>query len=121
MVEPINSRVDVPGYLVDGTDLALECIERAGRANIQLQFDVYHMTIMEGDALASITRLLPSIGHIQIADHPGRHEPGTGAIDFESLLPAIDALGYGGHVGCEYVPAAATAAGLGWARPWLNG
>jgi hydroxypyruvate isomerase len=121
MVEPINTRVDVPGYLLDGTTLALECIARAGRANVRLQFDVYHMHIMEGQVLPSIGRLLPSIGHIQIADAPGRHEPGTGTIDFGQLLPGIDALGYQGYIGCEYLPAGTTIEGLGWARRWLDG
>lgn len=121
MVEAINTRVDVPGYLLDGTALALECIARAGRFNIRLQYDVYHMHIMEGDVLPAIARLLPSIGHIQIADHPGRHEPGTGRIDFDNVLPGIDALGYRGFIGCEYLPARTTAEGLGWARRWLTG
>jgi hydroxypyruvate isomerase len=120
LIEPINTRVDVPGYLLDGTALALECMARAGRANIRLQYDVYHMQIMEGDLLRSIERLLPAIGHIQIADNPGRHEPGTGEIAFERLLPGIAALGYEGYVGCEYLPAAGTVPGLGWARQWLH-
>ena len=120
LIEPINTRVDVPGYLLDSTTLALECMARAGRPNIRLQFDVYHMQIMQGDLLRTVERLLPSIGHIQIADNPGRHEPGTGEVAFERLLPAIDALGYTGYVGCEYVPAAGTVAGLGWARRWLG-
>ncbi len=119
MIEPINTRVDVPGYLLDGTALALECIARAGRRNIRLQYDVYHMQIMEGDLMRAVTRLLPSIGHIQIADNPGRHEPGTGEIAFERLLRHIDAAGYQGHIGCEYLPAAGTVDGLGWARAWL--
>jgi len=121
LIEPINTRVDVPGYLLDATALAEECIARAGRPNVRLQYDVYHMQIMEGDLQRSIGRLLPVIGHIQIADNPGRHEPGTGEIAFERLLPAIDALGYTGHIGCEYLPAAGTAAGLGWAHRWLHG
>jgi hydroxypyruvate isomerase len=121
MIEPINTRVDVPGYLLDSTRLALECISAAGRPNIQLQYDVYHMQIMEGDLMRSIERLLPWIGHIQIADNPGRHEPGTGEIAFERLLRHIDAIGYEGHVGCEYLPAADTAESLGWARQYLEG
>jgi hydroxypyruvate isomerase len=120
MIEPINTRVDVPGYLLDSTTLALECIARAARPNIRLQYDVYHMQIMEGDLLRSIERLLPAIGHIQIADNPGRHEPGSGEIAFERLLPAIDALGYNGHIGCEYLPAAGTIEGLAWAEEWLG-
>ncbi len=120
MIEPINTR-DVPGYLLDGTTLALECIANAQRTNLQLQYDVYHMQVMEGDLMHSIERLLPSIGHIQIADNPGRHEPGTGEINFVNLLAHIDALGYGGWVGCEYLPQSNTLAGLAWARPWLRG
>jgi hydroxypyruvate isomerase len=121
MIEPINTRVDVPGYLLDGTRLALECIAAADRPNIRLQYDVYHLQIMEGDLMRSIERLLPWIGHIQIADNPGRHEPGTGEINFPRLLEHIDSLGYRGHIGCEYLPAAGTSAGLGWARPYLQG
>src|SRR5690606_15946359 len=116
LIEPINTRVDVPGYFLGSTAQAMACIERAGRANIRLQYDVYHMQIMEGDLLRSIERLLPFIGHMQIADNPGRHEPGTGEIAFERLLPRIDALGYQGYIGCEYSPAAGTTEGLGWAR-----
>ncbi len=119
MIEPINTRVDVPGYLLDGTALALECIARAGRTNIRLQYDVYHMQIMEGDLMRSIERLLPKTGHIQVADNPGRHEPGTGEIAFERVLAHVDALGYEGYVGCEYVPKAGTTEGLGWAVRWL--
>lgn len=121
MIEPINTRVDVPGYLLDGTRLALECIAAAERSNIRLQYDVYHLQIMEGDLMRSIERLLPWIGHIQIADNPGRHEPGTGEINFPRLLAHIESLGYAGHIGCEYLPANGTAAGLGWARPYLQG
>jgi len=121
MIEPINSRVDVPGYLLDGTGLAVECIRAANCPNIRLQYDVYHMQIMEGDLMRSIERLLPWIGHIQIADNPGRHEPGTGEIAFERVLRHIDAIGYDGYVGCEYLPATGTIEGLGWAHPWLEG
>ncbi len=121
MIEPINTRVDVPGYLLDSTRLALECISSADRPNIQLQYDVYHMQIMEGDLMRSVERLLPWIGHIQIADNPGRHEPGTGEIAFERLLRHVDDIGYQGHVGCEYLPAGRTLDGLGWARPYLEG
>jgi hydroxypyruvate isomerase len=121
MIEPINTKVDVPGYLLDSTALALECMVRANRANIQLQYDVYHMQIMEGDLLRSLQRLLPHIGHVQIADNPGRHEPGTGEINFERVLSGLDALGYGGYVGCEYIPAEDTHAGLRWAHHYLGG
>jgi hydroxypyruvate isomerase len=120
MLEPINTRVDVPGYLLDGTALAMDCIAGAARPNIRLQYDVYHMQIMEGDLARSVGRLLPSIGHIQIADNPGRHEPGTGEIHFDNLLARIDALGYAGWIGCEYLPQAGTVPGLEWARKYLG-
>jgi hydroxypyruvate isomerase len=120
MIEPINTRIDVPGYLIDTTASAVDCIRRAARPNIRLQYDVYHMQIMEGDLARSIERLLPVIGHIQIADNPGRHEPGTGEIHFPWLLARLDALGYDGYVGCEYNPVDATVAGLAWAKPWLG-
>ncbi len=119
LIEPINTR-DVPGYLLDGTTLAMECIARAARPNLRLQYDVYHMQVMQGDLMRSIERLLPAIGHIQIADNPGRHEPGSGEINFNRVLAHIDALGYGGYVGCEYLPQGSTLAGLAWAQPWLS-
>lgn len=119
LVEPINSRVDMSGYLVDRTDLALEIINRVGSPKIRLQYDIYHMQIMEGDLLRSIERMLPYIGHIQIADNPGRNEPGTGEINYTHILPALDRLGYDGWVGCEYRPAGETLAGLDWARGYI--
>jgi hydroxypyruvate isomerase len=119
MIEPINTRVDIPGYLLDRTDLAMELIARAARPNIRLQFDIYHVQIMEGDLARSIERLLPSIGHIQLADNPGRNEPGTGEIHYEWLLKRIDALGYSGWIGCEYKPRGQTVAGLAWAKHFL--
>jgi hydroxypyruvate isomerase len=119
MIEPINTRVDIPGYLLDRTDLAMELITRAARPNIRLQFDIYHVQIMEGDLARSIERLLPFIGHMQLADNPGRNEPGTGEIHYEWLLQRIDALGYPGWIGCEYKPRGQTLAGLAWATRHL--
>jgi hydroxypyruvate isomerase len=119
LIEPINTR-DIPGFFLSGTDQALEIIDAVGSDNLQLQYDIYHMEIMEGAVAATIERLLPRIGHIQLADVPGRHEPGTGDIDFNELLPHIDRLGYDGWIGCEYVPAAGTVAGLAWAAPYLH-
>jgi hydroxypyruvate isomerase len=118
LIEPINTR-DVPGFFLSGTAQAIEIIDAVGSDNLQLQYDIYHMQIMEGDVAAGIQRLLPRIGHIQLADVPGRHEPGTGAIDFGSLLNHIDRIGYSGWIGCEYVPAGKTRDGLGWAAPYL--
>jgi hydroxypyruvate isomerase len=120
LIEPINTRVDIPNYLLDHTDLALELMARAGRPNLKLQFDIYHMQIMEGDLARSIERLLPKIGHMQLADNPGRNEPGTGEIRYEWLLQRIDELGYSGWIGCEYKPRGSTVAGLSWAAPYLS-
>ncbi len=120
LLEPINTRVDMPGYFYDGTAAAMAVIAEAARPNVRLQYDIYHMQIMEGDLARTIERLLPAIGHVQLADNPGRHEPGTGEINYPWLLSRLDALGYDGFVGCEYVPAGGTLAGLGWAAPYLG-
>jgi hydroxypyruvate isomerase len=119
LIEPINTR-DIPGFFLSGTAQALEIIDAVGSDNLSLQYDIYHMQIMEGDVAEAIERLLPRIGHMQLADVPGRHEPGTGDIDFATLLTAIDRLGYAGWIGCEYVPRAGTIAGLGWTAPYLQ-
>ena len=118
LIEPINTR-DIPGFFLSGTQQAIEIIDAVGSANLQLQYDVYHMQIMEGEVAATIERLLPRIGHMQLADVPGRHEPGTGTIDFPALFAQVDRIGYDGWIGCEYIPAAGTAAGLAWAGPYL--
>jgi hydroxypyruvate isomerase len=119
LIEPINTR-DIPGFFLSGTRQAIEIIDAVGSDNLWLQYDIYHMQIMEGDVGPAIERLLPRIAHLQLADVPGRHEPGTGSIDFGSLLAHIDRIGYDGWIGCEYVPAATTAASLGWAAPYLE-
>ena len=118
LIEPINTK-DIPGFFLSGTAQAIAIMDAVGSDNLWLQYDIYHMQIMEGDVAQAIPRLLPRIKHMQLADVPGRHEPGTGSIDYGSLLPAIDRIGYTGWIGCEYVPAAGTAAGLGWAAPYL--
>ncbi|OJW76191.1 MAG: hydroxypyruvate isomerase [Sphingomonadales bacterium 63-6] len=119
LLEPINTRVDIPGYFYDTTSAVMEIIGEIDRPNVKLQYDAYHMQIMEGDLARTIERLLPSIGHIQIADNPGRNEPGTGEIAFDWLLQQIDALGYAGAIGCEYRPMGDTVEGLGWATRYL--
>jgi hydroxypyruvate isomerase len=120
MVEPLNRSVDMPGYLIAGSPEGMEVIEQVNLPNVRLQYDVYHMQIVEGDLARTIERLLPHIGHIQIADNPGRNEPGTGEIGYGWLLPRIDALGYDGWIGCEYRPRGLTRAGLGWASHYLD-
>jgi hydroxypyruvate isomerase len=119
VLEPINTRVDIPGYFYDTTTAVISVMDAAGRPNVKLLYDIYHMQIMEGDLARTIERLLPRIGHVQLADNPGRNEPGTGEINFAWLLPRIDALGYDGFVGCEYKPANETKAGLGWTKTYL--
>ena len=86
---------------------------------MRLQFDVYHTQIMEGDLATKFTDLLPSIGHVQIADNPGRHEPGSGEINYPFVLDHIADSGYDGWIGAEYMPAGDTEAGLDWVKPYL--
>jgi hydroxypyruvate isomerase len=113
VIEPLN-RHDNPGYFVTHSGRALDIIDETGSTNIKLQYDVYHMQRMEGDLAATIERLLPRIGHIQIAGNPGRHEPSVGEINFRFLIERLDALGYDGWVGAEYSPRGRTEDGLGW-------
>jgi hydroxypyruvate isomerase len=118
LIEPINTR-SVPGFFLNGTRQAIDVLNAVGEANAFLQYDVFHMQIMEGDLARTIERLLARIGHIQIADAPERHEPGTGEINFDFLLRHLDAIGYSGWVGCEYNPRGDTLEGLKWAQPYL--
>lgn len=120
LIEPINTRVDIPGYFYGTTAEALSVINEVARDNVRLQYDIYHMQIMEGDLARTIERLLPRIGHMQLADNPGRAEPGSGEINYSWLLSHIDALDYDGWIGCEYRPLGDTKAGLGWASDYLN-
>ncbi len=118
LTEPINVR-DIPGFYLNRTGQALAIMDEVGSANLRLQYDVYHMQIMEGDLAPTLDAVRGRLGHIQIADTPGRHEPGTGEINYPFLFGHIDRLGYSGWVGCEYKPAATTAEGLGWIKPYL--
>jgi hydroxypyruvate isomerase len=120
MIEACNTRT-IPGFFLHTTGQVLEAIDAAGADNAYLQYDIFHMQIMEGDLAHTIERLLPRIGHVQLADVPDRHEPGTGEINFPWLLETIDRIGYSGAIGCEYNPRADTVAGLAWARPYLKG
>jgi hydroxypyruvate isomerase len=113
LIEPINT-YDIPGFFVDRTALALELIDAGGAKNVFVQYDVYHAQRTEGELAATRNRHLARIGHVQIADNPGRHEPGSGEINYRFLFAHLDRIGYDGWVGCEYKPAADTAAGLGW-------
>jgi len=117
-LEPINTRT-VPGFFLSTTRQALEVLDAAGADNAFLQYDIFHMQIMEGDLARSIERLLPRIGHMQLADVPDRHQPGSGEINFDFLLRHIERIGYAGWIGCEYNPLGDTVEGLAWAKPFL--
>ncbi|HTP49750.1 MAG TPA: hydroxypyruvate isomerase [Anaeromyxobacteraceae bacterium] len=117
LVEPINTR-DIPGFYLCHTAQAIALLEEVGAPNLKLQYDAYHMQVMEGDLARTLEANLSRIGHVQIADNPGRHEPGTGEINYPFLFGHLDRIGYRGWVGCEYKPAAATGAGLAWFGPW---
>ncbi|MFT6916158.1 MAG: hydroxypyruvate isomerase [Motiliproteus sp.] len=112
-IEAINS-IELPGFLLDRSALVTEMIRTLGCDNIRFQYDIYHMQRMEPPLLPRLASLLPYIGHIQIADHPGRHEPGSGDIDFPRLFKTLDTLGYPGWIALEYHPETTTQAGLSW-------
>lgn len=115
-LEAINSRVDMPGFMLDTTGKVMALIEELDADNVRLQYDVYHMQIMEGDVIRTMECLLPWIGHIQFADNPGRHEPGTGEINFSNVFAALDRMGYQGWVSAEYRPSLVTEDTLSWFR-----
>jgi hydroxypyruvate isomerase len=119
LVEPINTR-DIPGFYLCHTKQALELFAEVGSPNLYLQYDIYHMQIMEGDLGPTIEANLPRIAHVQIADNPGRHEPGSGEINHTFLFDLLDRRGYAGYVGAEYKPQGKTDDGLGWAKPYLS-
>lgn len=113
LIEPINT-YDIPGFFLSHTAQALAILDEVGSNNLRIQYDIYHAQRMEGELANTLRQHLARIGHIQVADNPGRHEPGTGEINYAWLFKHIDAIGYGGWVGCEYKPLAGTEAGLGW-------
>jgi len=118
VTEPVNNR-DVPGFYLNRSQQALEIMDEVGSDNLWLQYDIYHMQIMEGNLARTIEANLARINHMQLADNPGRHEPGTGEINYPFLFGWIDRIGYPGWIGCEYNPQAGTVPGLGWAKPHL--
>ncbi|MBL7127008.1 MAG: hydroxypyruvate isomerase [Dehalococcoidales bacterium] len=118
LVEMLNDK-DVPGFYLVRTQDTLKLFEEVKHANLWLQYDIYHMQVMEGNLAKTIQENVSRIGHIQLADNPGRHEPGTGEINFTNLFKFIDESGYTGWIGCEYKPAGATEDGLGWVKPYL--
>jgi hydroxypyruvate isomerase len=113
LIEPINT-FDIPGFFLTGTKQAVQIIEDTGSDNLFVQYDIYHMQRMEGELAGTISKHLGVIKHVQLADNPGRYEPGTGEINYRYLLGMLDEIGYDGWVGCEYKPRAGTVDGLGW-------
>jgi len=118
LIEPINTR-DIPGFFLSGTKQALAIMDEVGSPNLLLQYDIYHMQIMEGDLAPTIQRNLTRIAHLQLADNPGRNEPGTGEINYPFLFQFLDNLGYDGWIGCEYKPKTTTLEGLAWIKAFL--
>jgi hydroxypyruvate isomerase len=119
LTEPINTR-DIPGFFLTHTQQAVDIIAAVGSDNLRVQYDIYHMQIMEGDLAKTMEKHRARIGHIQLADTPGRNEPGTGEINYPYLFGCIDRLGYDGWIGCEYKPKTTTTEGLGWIEPYLR-
>jgi len=113
LIEPINT-YDIPGFWLSRTQQALDVIRDTGSPNLFVQYDIYHMQRMEGELANTIKAHLPQIAHLQLADNPGRNEPGTGEINYRFLLGFIDSIGYHGWIGCEYKPKSKTIDGLGW-------
>lgn len=118
LIEPLSTRT-VKDYFLTGSAQAVAVLEEVGAANAFLQYDFFHMQMMEGDLAGKAERLLARIGHMQLADAPGRHEPGTGEINYQFLLRHVDAIGYAGWIGCEYNPRGDTLEGLTWSQPYL--
>ncbi len=123
LIEPINT-FDIPGFFLSRTRQALDIIAdigvESGSDNIFVQYDIYHMQRMEGELAATMKNNLAKIAHLQLADNPGRNEPGTGEINYPFLFAFLDKIGYDGWIGCEYKPAAVTEDGLGWAAAYLK-
>jgi hydroxypyruvate isomerase len=114
LLEPLNQR-DAPGYFYTRIDEVLEVMRKVDAQNVKLMFDAYHVGVTEGDVLERLAAALPTIGHVQVAAVPSRHEPDEGRINYRAFFAELDRLGYGGWVGCEYKPRASTDAGLKWA------
>ncbi|MBL8477739.1 MAG: hydroxypyruvate isomerase [Sterolibacteriaceae bacterium] len=123
LIEPINT-CDIPGFFLNRTRRALDIIadveKEGGSDNLFIQYDIYHMQRMEGELAKTIEKNLGRIAHLQLADNPGRNEPGTGEINYGFLFAFLDKIGYPGWIGCEYKPATTTEASLGWAAPYLK-
>jgi hydroxypyruvate isomerase len=113
LLEPINAR-SMPGYFLNDYPFTENLIERLALPNLKLQFDIFHCQIMHGDISAALARLMPIIGHVQVASVPLRHEPNSGELNDTHVFTTLEALNYAGFIGCEYNPRVGTLAGLGW-------
>ena len=120
LLEPLNGR-DMPGYFLHDFNVAAALIAELALPNLKLQYDIYHRQIIHGDVVKSLEKLLPIVGHVQVASVPGRHEPGTGELDDARIFSTLDSLHYDGFVGCEYRPANGTLAGLTWGHAGRHG
>lgn len=117
VLEPINNR-DIPGFFLNDFDFAESLIRDLALPNVRLQFDIYHRQILHGDVAVALARLMPLIGHIQIASVPSRNEPDGEELNYPFLFGELDRLGYAGFVGCEYRPRTTTLEGLRWFAPY---
>ena len=115
LIEPINT-FDIPDFYLSRTVQAIEILDEVGADNAFVQYDIYHAQRMEGELANTAQKHLARIGHVQLADNPGRNEPGTGEINYAFLFTHLDRIGYDGWIGCEYKPTATTEAGLGWIK-----
>lgn len=117
LIEPINPR-DRPNYFLNRVEHAADIIAKAGKPNIKMQFDFYHVQIVGGDLITRLEKHLADIAHLQCAAVPVRHEPDGGEINYPAIFEAVDRLGFAGWIGCEYRPRGKTEAGLGWGREY---
>jgi hydroxypyruvate isomerase len=119
MIEPLNA-IDRPLYLLQTQAQALTAISQLGRANLKIMLDVYHLQRGEGNLIERMLASLPHAAHVQVADNPGRHEPGTGEINYASVFAALEASGYGGYVGCEFYPSGRSEDSFTWLHRLLD-
>ncbi|MCY1300722.1 Hydroxypyruvate isomerase [compost metagenome] len=113
LIEPIN-RFDIPGFYLNTVGQAASIIEEVGSDNLFIQYDLYHQQRTEGELVGTYKRFANRIAHVQLADNPGRNEPGTGEINYPFVFDALEEAGYDGWIGCEYKPRTTTADGLDW-------
>nr|XP_046248829.1 putative hydroxypyruvate isomerase isoform X2 [Scatophagus argus] len=121
LIEPINTRITDPRYFLDSPHHAAAILEKVGKTNIKLQMDVFHWQIMDGNLTQNIEKYFPIIGHVQIAQVPGRNEPNTaGELNYSYLFNTLEKHGYQGYIGCEYKPLGSTMEGLGWLKDYCT-